>query len=198
MRVRVRHLGVLLLSVAALTGIDVLAADEKVSRPDEWATPMTAHEGLGNFFKVSDALYRGEQPDEAGFASLKAAGIRTVVNLRTLRTDKEGTKENGLKYFHITFQPWNAENEEVAEFLRIVTDPENQPVFVHCRHGADRTGVMVAAYRIVVQGWSREDAIEEMTKGGFGFHSVWQNLVDYVEELEVEAIRSEAGVEAPE
>jgi len=82
----------------------------------------------------------------------------------------------------------------VVRFLRFVTDEKRQPVFVHCQHGADRTGMMTAIYRVVVEGWSKEDAVAEMTEGGFGFHSIWKDLVDYVREVDVERLRKEAGL----
>jgi protein tyrosine/serine phosphatase len=166
-------------------------------RPAFWAIPIDDQPGLSNLFKVSDDLYRGAQPDNVGFASLKQLGIRSVVNLRTLHSDRSECRENRLSYFHITVQAWEGEDEELVEFLKVVADPENQPVFVHCMHGADRTGVMSAVYRIVIQGWSKEEAIKEMTEGGYGFHSVWQNLIDYVEELDVERIKTEAGIVTP-
>jgi len=65
---------------------------------------------------------------------------------------------------------------------------------VHCQHGADRTGMMTAIYRIAVEGWSKEDAIKEMTEGGFGFHAIWKDLPVYVRTLDVERIAAEAGV----
>lgn len=81
------------------------------------------------------------------------------------------------------------EEDEAVDFLSVVRDPARQPVFVHCQHGADRTGMNVAIYRIVEQGWSKEDAITEMTSGGFGYHPIWTELVEYVEALDVEGLR---------
>lgn len=158
-------------------------------RPEEWATPVGDLPGLSNFFRVDENLFRGAQPEDEGFAELKTIGVKTVVNLRTFHSDRDECEDAGLRYFHITVQAWEEDDEEVAEFLKVVQDPENQPVFVHCQHGADRTGVMSAVYRIVVQGWSREEAILEMTEGGFGFHAVWENLVDYVRNLDVPRIK---------
>jgi protein tyrosine/serine phosphatase len=166
-------------------------------RPESWATPIDEPPGLSNLFKVSDELYRGAQPKEAGYAELKKLGVKTVVSLRTFhsdRSDRKACRKHGLSYVNITVQAWEPEDEEVIEFLEVVTNPENQPVFVHCKHGSDRTGMMSAIYRITVQGWSKEEAIKEMTKGGFGFHSVWQNLVDYVNDLDVEEIKRRAGI----
>ncbi|MBK8010069.1 MAG: dual specificity protein phosphatase family protein [Deltaproteobacteria bacterium] len=158
-------------------------------RPSAWATAVE-RTSLPNLHRVSDVLYRGAQPDEAGFAELKALGIKTVVNLRAFHSDRSETGARGLGYEHISMKAWHPEDEDVHRFLRVVTDPTKTPIFVHCQHGADRTGVMTAIYRIVVEGWSKEEAIDEMTQGGFGFHSIWTNLVDYVRDLDVDHIKS--------
>lgn len=161
------------------------------ARPASWAEPIEGLPGLPNFFKVSEILYRGAQPEDEGFAELKKLGIRTVVNFRSLHSDRSECEKNGLDYVKITAQAWEAEQDEVVDFLRNVADEERQPVFVHCQHGADRTGMMVAVYRIVEQGWSKEDAIREMTDGGYGHHSIWKGLVEYVRHLDVDALQSQ-------
>lgn len=159
------------------------------SRPAPWAAPVKDRPGLPNLFKVTDGLYRGAQPEKEGFAQLRSMGIKTVVNLRSLHSDRKECRKHGLGYVKISVQAWEAEDEEVVLFLDTVADPDRRPVFVHCQHGADRTGMMVAIYRIIEQGWSREDAIREMTEGGFGFHEIWQNLITYIRELDVDAIQ---------
>jgi protein tyrosine/serine phosphatase len=167
-------------------------------RPESWATAIGDLPGLSNLFKVSDELYRGAQPEEAGYAQLKKLGVKTVVSLRTFhrdRSDREACRKHGLRYVNITVQAWEPEDDEVIELLEVVTNPQNQPVFIHCKHGSDRTGMMSAIYRIAVQGWPKDEAIAEMTRGGFGFHSVWQNLVDYVTDLDVEKIKKRAGID---
>ena len=73
-------------------------------------------------------------------------------------------------------------------------DSNNTPVFVHCQYGAERTGTMCAIYRIAVEGWNKNEAIEEMTKGGFGFHSIWKNLVDDIHNLDINKIKHAAGL----
>ncbi|HOX07168.1 MAG TPA: tyrosine-protein phosphatase [Planctomycetota bacterium] len=161
-----------------------------------WAEPVKLA-GVGNCYKVSETLYRGEQPTPEGFTELKKLGIKTVVNLRGLHSDKDEIKESkveGLAAEHIRFQTWHAEDEDVIKFLKTAGDPAKAPVFVHCMHGSDRTGLMCAIYRVVVQGWSKEEALEEMTKGPYGFHEVWKNLPKYFKELDVEKIRKEAGL----
>lgn len=92
-------------------------------------------------------------------------------------------------------KPWHPEDKEAVRFLKTVTDKSKTPVFVHCQRGADRTGVMCAIYRIVVQDWSKQQAIEEMTKGGFGFHTAWVNLIEYIKDLDIEKIKQAANLQ---
>lgn len=117
-----------------------------------------------------------------------------VVNLRSFNSDRREIGATGLAYEHIYMKAWHPERKEIVRFLQIVTDPKRTPVLLHCQHGADRTGTMSAIYRIVVEGWSKEDALREMQDGDFGFHSIWGNLPDWINELDVEAIRQEAGL----
>jgi protein tyrosine phosphatase (PTP) superfamily phosphohydrolase (DUF442 family) len=180
----------LVLSAAAV----VVAASHTEVSPASWAKPLGGRPGLENLYQVTDTLYRGAQPDGGGFATLRGMGVKTVVNLRFLHSDRGQCRRAGLDYVHVPMHAWEAEDDELARVLGVVTDPARQPVFVHCQHGADRTGVVCAAFRIVVQGWSREAAIEEMTKGGYGFHPVWHNLVAYLNRLDPDRLRLMAGL----
>lgn len=162
-------------------------------RPESWAGPLK-RPGLPNLHKVSPTLYRSAQPRATGFAELKKLGIRTVVNLRTSDSDREFVKKARLGYERVPFKARKIKDEHVVRFLKLVTDAKKQPVLVHCRAGADRTGVMCAVYRVVVQGWSKPEAIREMTRGGYHFHGMlFRNLVRCIENLDVEEIRRRAG-----
>ena len=163
----------------------------------KWATPLQKP-GLPNLFKVSDDLYRGAQPTDEGFRQLKEMGIKTVVNLRVLHSDRDEMGDVSFDYERFNIKAWHPEDEDIIRFLKIVTDKSRAPVFVHCQYGADRTGTMVAVYRVAVCGWSKDDAIAEMTQGGYGFHPMWQNLVAYVRGLDIDWLKKKAGLGPPE
>lgn len=158
-----------------------------------WATPVKLP-GLPNLDRVTTGLYRGAQPLPEGYAALKKLGVQTDVNLRAWHSERKEAQAAGLGYVAIPMHAWHAEDEDIVAFLKAATDPKLQPVFVHCEHGSDRTGVCIAAYRIVVQGWSRADAIREMTRGGYGFHGIWENLIDYLQTMDVAAMRRRIGL----
>lgn len=144
---------------------------------------------LSNFAKVSDVLYRGAQPDREGFEQLKRLGIKTIVNLRASHSDEELIEGLGLRYYPIPVRPWSVDDETSARFLKIMSDPSNHPVFVHCQHGADRTGAMVAVYRIYTQAWHPDDALAELPR--YGFHKIWLNLPAYLRKLDLKSITKE-------
>jgi len=172
-----------------------LGTNNKTRTPDQaaapWAEPMEVP-GLPNLHRVSEGLYRGAQPKPEGIEQLKRLGVKTIVNLRSSDSDRNILGDAGLTYEHIPMTAWRPNDADVIGFLRIVGDENNLPVFVHCQRGADRTGMMVAIYRVVVQGWSKDEALAEMTRGGFAFNSGWQNLVRYVRDLDVAEIKRQA------
>ena len=149
-------------------------------------TPRGDVPGVPNFAKVSDVLYRGAQPTREGFLELKKMGVRTVVNLRQAHSDVDLLSGTGLRYVNIPESAWHPEDEDVSAFLKVVRDPANAPVFVHCQHGADRTGYTVATYRVVEQHWSNDAALTELRN--FGLHEVWVDIPPYVMALDVARI----------
>ena len=121
---------------------------------------------IDNFGRVDDNYYRGAQPDGSDYADLAAAGIKMLVNLTS--DDAQANEEAmaaaaGMKYVQLPMTTRVPPTpERVAEFLKIVTDPANQPVYVHCVGGRHRTGVMSAIYRMTHHGWTGEQAFKEM------------------------------------
>lgn len=145
--------------------------------------------GLPNFSKVADGVYRGGQPTDAGYQTLKNMGVRTILSLRVLGPDSQKLRAMGFRQHHISFKHIHPETEDVLEFLAIVTAAENQPVFVHCREGVDRTGMMIAIYRMVVQDWPKAKAIDEMKRMGF---NEWNEPIEhYLQNLDVKQIQRE-------
>jgi protein tyrosine phosphatase (PTP) superfamily phosphohydrolase (DUF442 family) len=159
------------------------------TRPAPWAEKLDLP-GLPNLHKVNAGLYRGAQPTAEGIEQLKKLGVRAIVNLRSGHSDKNLLGKSSIVVEDIPTTPLGITEDDVVRFLRIATDRRRQPVFVHCQHGADRTGTMCAAYRVVVDGWTKQQAIDEMTKGGFGFHPVWSNLPKFIEKLDVEKVKA--------
>lgn len=188
----------LLLSAVALAlffGVRSGGSTTATPRPAHWATPLP-WKGLPNLHQVTPTLYRGAQPTAVGMRQLKAMGIKTVLNLRSFNSDRDKLRDTGLAYEHIYMKTWHPERTDIIRFLQITTDKDSTPVFVHCQHGADRTGLMCAVYRVAVCGWTKEEAIREMTQGGFGHHTIWTNLVKFIRGLDIDAVKKEAGIEA--
>jgi len=169
------------------------AETSPANRPAHWAKPMKMG-GAPNLHKVSDTLYRSAQPSAEGMKNLKAMGIETVINLRSFHSDRDEIRDTALAHESISMKAWHAEEEDAVKFLQIVTNPKRSPVLVHCQHGADRTGTMCALYRVAVQGWSKEEALKEMVQGGFGFHGIWENLIQWIDGLDIERIKKRAGI----
>lgn len=148
-------------------------------------------EGIPNFVQVSPTLYRSGQPTAEGMKEIEKMGIRTVINLRNFHSDSSKIMGTNLSLVEIPMKPWPLPDSDIGRFLKIVTDTSKTPVLVHCYAGSDRTGTMVAVYRIVVEDWSKDDAIEEMTRGGFGYKWFLINLTQWIRKLDVEKFREE-------
>ncbi len=157
-------------------------------RPENWAQPLKVS-GVPNLYKVSELLYRSAQPSAAGFKELEKLGIKTIINLRREHSDQKNLQGTALKYYEIPSKATEVKEDDLLEFLKIVTNPEEGPYLIHCRRGADRTGLFVAVYRIVVQGWSKAEAIREMEAGGYGFNNTYTNIVKYLHTFDPEKFR---------
>ena len=119
-----------------------------------------------NFGQVSQSLWRGSIPSDKELAELAKRGVKTVVDLRYAgigRKHEEKTANKlGLKYIHMSIGHNQLSLKEWLSFFNILSNPVNLPVYVHCTQGADRTGVIVGAYRMLVQNWSFEKTYNEM------------------------------------
>lgn len=135
--------------------------------------------GLENVGRVAPGIFRGAQPRPEGYGTLKAMGIRTVVNLRSRHGEARAVESAGMRSVLLPMNTLADVNvETVREAVALMADPANQPVFVHCAHGQDRTGVVVAVYRMDLEGWTEAAAEQEMQ--AFGFNDIWTQLKDFV------------------
>jgi protein tyrosine phosphatase (PTP) superfamily phosphohydrolase (DUF442 family) len=146
------------------------AASASGHSPEHSPGPRRTFVGVGNFGEVTPRLYRGGQPKPAGLEGLAKMGINIVVDVRLTGRDKERKEVNklGMQFVEL---PWHClfpKDEIFARFLKLLKDNPEKKVFVHCRYGDDRTGMLIAAYRMAVEGWTAEEARKEMEK--FGFH----------------------------
>ena len=173
--------------VAQETAIQTRAAAER--RPAQWAEPILL-EGVPNLHRISPTLYRSEQPTALGMKNLEKLGIRTVINLRYFNDDEDEVKGTSLRTERTKILTWRLGDKHVVEVMSLLKKTENGPFLIHCQHGADRTGLMTAMYRVLEQDWTPDDALRELTDGGFGYHSMWKNIIDYVRSVDVEKLRA--------
>ena len=148
-----------LAAALALTTTAVPAAGQQAAPPE-----------IRNFGKVNDNYYRGAQPAPAQYAQLRRMGIKTVIDLRREKDAeaRESARAAGLVYFNLPLEAGRpATDEQAAEFLRLVNDPANWPVYVHCDGGRTRTGALTAVYRITHDDWTADRAFDEMLKYDF-------------------------------
>ncbi len=141
------------------------------------------NKNLKNFNQINENFYRGAQPTKEGVKELAKMGVKTIINLRgesgLTRTEESWTKDTGVKFINVSLSNWfEPKAAQVQKVLDLIDDPKNQPVFVYCKRGADRTGIIVAVYRITRENWTAKQANSEAKKFGFGWWQVW--MKDYI------------------
>lgn len=132
-----------------------------------------------NLYRVDDKLYRSEQLMPQDVAIIEQLGIRSIINLRYFNrgANKKLFSHTPIELINQPLLAWNIRPEDIARVLwQIKQQQQHGAVLVHCYHGADRTGIVVAMYRIIYHGWQIEQAKAEMQQGDFGYHGVWKNL----------------------
>lgn len=165
------------------------------ARPRDWAQPvLPARTGLPNLYQVTPLLFRAAQPESAGFAQMLQLGIRSALSLRQTVDDRALAQGSGVAVMRVPMKARHVgENhgERVVLAMRALRGAmQDGPVLVHCHHGADRTGVICALWRILYQGWSRAEAADELINGGFGFHRIWANIPRYLATVDVVSLRA--------
>ena len=178
----------LLLSLAAFFNLTLAYADDSVlARPPEWAQPV---EVQYNLYQMSPTLYRSALPDSGAVPLLEKLKIGTVINFLP-ESDSSWLSKPGIAQVQLPYRTNHVDDSDVLKALRTIQAAEAKgPVLMHCKHGSDRTGLMAAMYRVVVQGWSKEDALNEMTQGGFGDSTHFKDGVRYMMQANVDKLRT--------
>jgi protein tyrosine/serine phosphatase len=178
----------LFLSLAAFFNLTLAYADDSaIPRPSEWAQPV---EAKYNLFKMSPTLYRSALPDRTAVPLLEKLKVGTVINFLP-ESDSTWLSTPGITRIQLPYRTNHVDDSDVIKALRTIQTAEAKgPVLMHCKHGSDRTGLMAAMYRVVVQGWSKEDALNEMTQGGFGDSTHFKDGVRYMMQADVDKLRT--------
>jgi len=141
---------------------------------------------LPNFHEVNPQLYRGAQPKSGGIKRLAQLGVKTIINLREekglAQAEEKEARAAGLRFFNIPFKrTGRPTDEQVERVMALLNDSSNQPVFVHCQLGSDRTGLVIAIYRITHDSWTSERAKAEANK--YGMHPWEMGMKSYIHDF---------------
>lgn len=150
---------------------------------------------IKNFGWINETFYRGAQPRDEDYADLAAMGVKTIIDLQQSGVGREQNmvESQGMKFYRIGMSDKGQPTAEQAElFLKIVNDPANQPVFVHCAGGRHRTGAMSALYRMTHDGWNADQAFLEMKQYdfeyGIGHGPLKRYVYDYYSHIDQKSV----------
>lgn len=197
-----RNSSVLLLclsSACLIAGCDTHSPTSSSSFTQELPSQAEAIAKSANLYKVEDYLFRSEQLRQADLSLIHANHIDAIISLRFFGQDddqellQDMAENSKVALYNQPLKSWHVTPLEVAEVLHKIEtlQAKNQHVLIHCYHGADRTGLIIAMHRIIHQGWSIKQAHAEMTQGGFGYHRIWVNLENMLNPATVTAVRTQ-------
>lgn len=184
-----------LIYAALLTGLLGVAlpclageAIQASGRPANWGVLIDKEH---NLYQISPYLYRSEQPTASQTHQLQQLGIDTIVSLRTRNKTHQEFIHGPFDVINIPIHTWSIDRQDVLDTMRHLKELERnqRKTLIHCYHGSDRTGTMVAMYRVFFQDWDPREAVKEMKEGGYGFHSIWVNIDDLFLAENIEWIR---------
>ena len=152
-----------------------------------WAQPV---EMRFNLYRMGPDLYRSALPDKTAGSLLTQLGVTTVVNFYQ-RGDESWLSDPHIRQVHIPFHADRVRDEDVIRILLSIREAEREGgVLIHCKHGQSRTGLIAAMYRLVYQGWSKAQVLDEMRNGGFGGGERLSDAEEYIRQVDVAGIRS--------
>jgi protein tyrosine/serine phosphatase len=160
---------------------------ERKARNPSWAVLI---DKKYNLHQVTPLFYRSEQFDQGLIAKLTDLKIQTVISLRSYHSDDTILAGSGISAVRVPMNTWDISDEEVVKALQAIRQAETKgPYLLHCQHGADRTGLITAMYRMLYQDWARAQAFDEMRNGGYGYHVIWRNIPAYIENVDLDKVR---------
>ena len=185
---KARFFPALCLTLLAAFALPQAQADETTqARPAQWAQPIATQY---NLYQMSPTLYRSALPDSAAQPLLDKLHIATVINFLP-DADSSWLNTPGVAQVQLPYRTNHVDDADVLAALRAIQTAQAQgPALMHCKHGSDRTGLMAAMYRVVVQDWSKEDALKEMTQGGFGENSHHKDGESYMMKADIPQLRA--------
>lgn len=183
-----RLIPAMFLSLVALFNLTPAFADDStLTRSPEWAQSV---EPKYNLFQMSPTLYRSALPDKSAVPLLEKLNVGTVITFLP-DSDANWLARPGIEQVQLPYRTNHVDGADVLKALRAIQSAEAKgPVLMHCKHGSDRTGLMAAMYRVVVQGWTKEEALNEMTQGGFGDSTHFKDGIRYMMKADVDKLRT--------
>lgn len=185
--IRFRYTAAFIAAAVILLGSGSAEARQAQSAPGggkPFAERVSEDVGIARFALIRPGLARGGEPNQGGLHYLRDHGYRTVVSFLTDSAESSWVVNSGMRWIHIPmrsglFSAQPPTQDQVQQFLSVVTDSTLYPVFIHCHAGKDRTGAMSAIYRMEACGWTKDEALAEMDS--FGFSGRYRRLRGYVE-----------------
>lgn len=165
----------------------VWSMPQGAARPAGWAQPVDTRL---NLYRMAPGLYRSALPQEQDWPGLAGLGIATVVNFYQ-HSDSEWLSDPQVRQVHLPMHVDRIDDSDVIAALRSIRQAQQRGgVLIHCKHGQQRTGLIAATYRMVYQGWSKQQALAEMRAGGFGGEARMGDAEDYLRQVDVAALRT--------
>lgn len=159
--------------------------------PASLPAQLVANTTLENFYQISPEVFRSGQPDAKQMLELDQRGFRSVLNLRNFHTDNKEALGTTLDLYHVRMDAGLIGDKQIIAALTVLHNAP-KPIVIHCWHGSDRTGAVVAMYRMVFENWSRQDAIDEMMQPEFGHHKyIYRSILTYLQTVDIESIRQQ-------
>lgn len=143
---------------------------------------------LNNFYRIGQGVYRSDQPSATCFQELEKYGTREVLNLRYHHSDTKEARGTSIQLHHLRTRATLLSLDDLIAALRIIHNRKG-PLLFHCWHGSDRTGAVAAMYRIVHQGIPKQEAIDEMVEGIFGFHMTFDHIIDTIQHANIREVK---------